>query len=266
MSNLKVAFNSNMVAIRTGEFVEKSINTEKGEFILDASTNMAIATLKEIAAANNVDVSGIKGREAITAAILAHVETLKLPTMDTPPQDEVVRESVKAGVAAEKSDDDLLIEIVQAGIKFSQAQRFLKQAKEDLGLVVSAKDRREAVAEALGKDFAPKTAEEVLEVIPSLLTKIEDLTEAQAKAQIRAYLKRVDRPMPELPKKAKAAGGTGAASGMRGKIFSFLTANPSATKEEFNAFLVANKPDRADKLLARFLPFLSVVNAVATAK
>jgi hypothetical protein len=265
MSNLKVAFTSNMVAIRTGEFVEKSINTEKGEFILDASTNMAIATLKEIAAANNVDVSGIKGREAITAAILAHVETLKLPTMDTPPQDEVVREIVKAGVAAEKSDDDLLIEIVQAGIKFSQAQRFLKQAKEDLGLVVSAKDRREAVAEALGKDFAPKTAEEVLEVIPTLTSKIEDLTEAQAKAQIRAYLKRVDRPMPELPKKAKT-GGTGAASGMRGKIFSFLTANPSATKEEFNAFLVANKPDRADKLLARFLPFLSVVNAVAAAK
>lgn len=250
---MKVAFNQNYVAIRTGEFVDKSINTDAGEFVLDETSTFGNSVLKEVAAKNNVDLAGIKGKEATLAAILEKCGSLGLPTMDTMPQNETVKELVRVGVEAGKSDEDLLIEIVVSGVKFSQAQKFLKSAKEELGLVTSQKDKREKVAEILGKDFAPETAEQVLEMLPKLTGAIEDMTDAQAKAQIRAYLKRTERTMPELPKAEKSAGGgkggAGRASG--GGVFSqfvkFMKENPKFSDDEARAFFRNNSKKGSEK-------------------
>ncbi len=250
---MKVAFDSNFKAMRSGEFVEHSINTDAGEFVLDSDSNYGLSTLKEIAEKNNVETAGLKKKEDFVEAILAHVSEIGLPTMDNPPLDKVVTDLVRAGTEADKSDDDLLIEIVQAGAKFSQAQKLLKFAKEELGLITSAKDRREIVDELLGKNFNPKSADEVLAVIPKITAKMDDLTDAQAKAQIRAYLKRRDLVMPQMPPSKRER-----KADIYERFARWLEANNDCTDKQVQEFFYENC--KADSAKVRIRQTKSFVN------
>lgn len=253
------AINRNLKAIRTGEYVHKSINEDAGEFILNEESDLHVATLKEIAEANSIKLSSTRKADILTE-IIENLNERNLPIMSDKPQSELVREIVEAGHEAGKSEDDMLVEIVQAGVKFSAAMKLFRQTMTELGLRLSPKDKRELVNEILGDDFAPETADDMQEAVEKIASH-DAISPQQARSAVRRYLKEHER---EIPKAVKQA----ATGGIRAKIFDWLVENPNAGEEEFAEALteMQSDPEKREKLEKRYTPIRLLVNRVASAE
>lgn len=253
------AINSSFKAVRQGQYARSSINEEHGEFILNENSDLTVATLREIAKANAIDIHTSR-KSDIISEILTALSERKLPAMDQKPQSETVREIVEAGYEAGKSDDDMLIEIVQAGIKFSAAMRLFRQVQTELGLRITPKDRREYVNEILGDDFTPETAEDMQDAIDRV-GKHDAIGPQQARKAVRQYLKEHER---EVPKAAAQAVTVGA----RSKIFDFLVENPHCSEQEFSDFVREVKPgdsEKQERMVKSYTPTRLLAHRIANA-
>lgn len=257
MNNLNFAINSDFVAFRQGEYVSYSVNEKAGEFILNDRSDFPKATLLEIAEANGLSVSSSLKKADMLSEILNQLSEKDIPEMSEKPQSEIVKDIVAAGTEEGKDDDAILIEIVEAGIKFSAAMKLFREAQTSLGLRMTAKNRREYVAEVLGDDFAPTTPDEMNEAILKI-AEHDAITEAQARGAVRKYLRDHER---EVPKAVKAA----ASGGARAKVFDFIASNPSASTEDLAAAVadIQSDPEKAERMVKRFTPTLLLANRIA---
>lgn len=230
----KYLISEDYVAIRKGAFVEAS--EDAGEFLLDEDTNLALATLQEIAEANDLEISKKLKKDEYVDALLDGLAELDIPSQNKPTESQIVASLVAEGVDAGLSDDEILIKIVTGGVSFKRATRLFKQAMESQGLRISPKDRKEQAIELMtGEDFNPETWGEVEAMAARLSEEIKDTNEKQAIAAIRSYCKSNSIAMP-----ARAKGQRGAV-GFKKKAFDWMVANPNASNDDLVAFLEENE-------------------------
>lgn len=248
------------VAIRKGEFVKA--DEQAGEFIYDSTTTekkqYPIGTLVEIASANKIEVDENAKKADIILALNDGLEALKLPEQNKMSDTDAVKQIVQAGHEAGTSEDEMLVQIVQSGVKFGNAMKMMKQAQEDLGLALSPKARYEKSHGIMeGAGFSPETHEDVANMASVLTNEVQDTNEKQALAAIRKYCKEIEV---ELPKKPKAEKTTGWA-GIHTKVYEHILANPDTTDDALREFLesIGKVDGEKDKFVKRYKPIVELV-------
>jgi len=255
---MKYLINANLKVIRKGEFVEAS--EVAGEFIYDDIQNgLTVATLRGIAEANNLKLKG-KKHDELVESIAVELSTLKIPEVKNMTDTQKATKIIEDGVAAGKSDDEMLVEIVQSGISFKSATRMFKQIMEEKGLRVSTKDRVESATKVLTDiDFAPKTYADVKAAIKKLCDEVADTNEKQATIAIRKYAKAKEIVMPKAEKGEKKVGSAG---GFKGKMLEWMVGNAdSADLAGFAAWMTKNK--RKESMTKRFTPVFEAMQKLA---
>lgn len=247
--------NDSFKAVRTGQFVKA--NEEAGEFVLDSENcEFSVATLLEIGAANKIDLVKEK-KDLVIEKLCEGIVKLGLPEMTERPLSEIVAEIVKAGVEADKSDDQMLIEIVQAGAPFKRANKEFENAMTAGGYRISKKDRvKEVRAILVEAEFAPEAYSETADMIERLVKEVADTNSSQAMSCIKAYAKEMELELPKPEKKAKG--------GFKVIVQNAVIANPDLSKDEFLALCDTAKKDR-EKMLKRVWPSVEFAQAVVKA-
>lgn len=254
---MKYLISNDFVAIRKGEFVKA---TGSGEFVYDTeNSKLSISQLKEIAMANKISTKGSK-KEEVKDELDTGLEQKDIPAQNEKTLSDKVLDIVRAGHEAEpqETDDELLIKIVQAGVKFQVAMKELKAARQALGLEISPKDRFEKVQEVLGKDFRPETWEDVQKTAEFLVKKVENTNEAQAISALKRYAKENEFKLPQRPKREKGEKGQGGGwAGPETKRLDWIINNPNGTIEEMAKVFhdTIKKPDLFNKRYSRMMEF-----------
>lgn len=202
---MKYQINVDFTAIMKGRAVTKS-KLDTNDFIYDtADKSLANATMKEIAKANGFKLKG-KSTADIKNSLDDGLSKLKIAEKKEMSESEKVLKIVKEGHEAGTSEDGILIEIVQSGIKFQQAIKMMKNAMVELGFSINAKERYEKSKEHLeDEEFEPEAYSEVVKMAEELAEKIGGTTVEQAIAQIRKYCKEAEVDMPKKVKEKKAS-------------------------------------------------------------
>lgn len=254
---MKALINVRFEVVMKGEFV--SADESRGEFIFDSeSCDPTLTILSLICQANLVSVPGKSKKKEVIAILAEHINAMEIPSMNDKTDSQKVEEIVAAGVEAGSSDEDMLIEIIQAGIKFKAAGRMFKEAMETGGYRITAKLRKEQCRDILVEcEFSPADHDAVMAMIDSLVGKVADTTTSQAHAVIRSYAKEFEI---ELPAPVKKASG-----GLRAKVFAWIVGNPTANKDDLESF-INTQGDYNDtqfgKHVKTYFPTLEVANAV----
>lgn len=233
---MKYLINGNMKALRRGDFVKADEKAK--EFIYDSAApdtpEHNVAVMRGIADANNIVIpSNMAKRGDIARRLSSELEKLNLPEVKSMTQTEQATKIIEDGVKADKTDDQILVDMVNSGIGFKVAGRMFKQIMEEKGFRVSAKTRQEQGFDILKKmKFKPNSEswETVEPAIEKLMEGVPDTNEQQAIAVIRKYAKANELVLPKAPPKAK--GGKGKAA-----IQDYMVKNPLATKAQFTKFM-----------------------------
>ena len=248
----KYLIGGNFKALRSGEFVEASEGSE--EFIFDSSNHEehTAATIVEIAKANGLTLPGKTNKKDAIVLLTKHLDSLKLPEVNKMTDTQTVEKIIAEGVANGKTDDDMLIEIIGAGVSFKAAGKLFKTIMEDKGYRVSAKVRAEKANKILVDcDFGGTgdvTAELVAATIAQIVADVPDTSEKQALVAIRKYAKEKEIAM---PKSSNGKGGAGGGSGIQKKVNEFMLSNKDCTAEEITAKIRDIKAEITDGQLKK---------------
>lgn len=254
---MKILVTALFKMVRFGEFV--SADEAVGEFVVDTeNSQLSKATLSEICTKNKIPFSKKATVGELLEAIEEAVPGLKIPEQNQEPDSVKVRRIVEEYLADENDDEDeILMAIVQSGVKFKVAGKLYKQAMIDLGALVSNKDRWTSAKEIMVADgFEPKNWEEVDAMCNRLVKEIPATEYSKAYAQIRKYAKEFEI---ELPKPEKKTGG-----GFKHKIYAWMVANPSAEKDAFYSY-VTRKMEKEEKVADRYWEIFELAKKVAAA-
>ena len=164
----------------------------QGEFALTAESEFSLATLREIAVANNVKIPGsLKKKTDITVFLFEELSKLKIVEKKMSKLEGVI-EIVNTGVEAGKSDDEMIIEIIQSGVKFKEANALFTKAMEQAGHRISPKERTAKIVEILEEaEFNPETVADLEAMVKRICEgdedeeAVADTSEKQAMAAIR---------------------------------------------------------------------------------
>lgn len=236
---MKYLINGDYRIVMKGAAVSKS-KLSDSEFVYDTDNDpLAVATMKEVAEANKFKVTGTRSSQ-VKKEFDEKLETLNIPEKREMSQTEKVAQIVKEGVEKKLNEDEILIQIVRSGVKFTLAAKMMKQAQIDLGILISAKDRYvKSKVFMEDEDFAPENYSDVTKMAKAIAEEVPNTSEKQAIAQIRKYCKELEI---EIPKKPKA---TGAPFGI--KVLAWMVGNPEGTVEEFVEYMEEN--ERAEKFI-----------------
>lgn len=251
-------FKNNLKAYRKGQFVEA--NESAGEFIYDdIEDGVNTATLHGIAEANNIKLPS-KGKKAdLVEALAVGLSTLDIPEVNEMTDSQKVREIVEAGHKADKSDDAMLVEIVNAGVSFKSAAKLFKSTMEELGYRVTSKDRAESCRKVLADaDFKPETYDDVNKMAEKIANDVADTSEKQAVAAIRKYCKEMEITIPKAPKKAKSATG-----GYKAKAYAWMVENPLETTDAFCDYMIKTL-EKKESIAKRMVPAFEAVREAVT--
>src|SRR5574343_158218 len=247
----KYLIRSDFKATSKGEHV--AANVKAGEFVYESGNgaNLSAAQILEIAAANKLMIPKSAKKSEAAAKLDELLETLKLDEVNKMTDTAVVEKICEAGVAAGKSDDEMLIEIVSAGVKFAQAGKLFRQVMETKGYRVSNKDRLSKADELLAY-VELSTAADVAAAIETLSKSIPDTNEKQATAILRKFAKAKEIELPKVEKSAKK----GAKGSFRTKVFKWMVANPTAEQAELATFIAdLGKKENVAKRFADIFEF-----------
>ena len=255
---MKTLINANFRALRTGEYVKA--DTDAGEFIFDSSLSgddqLEKSTLTEIANKNKISVGKKDNKDTIVEKLESGIKELKLPEQNEKTETEVVHEIVQKGFAEGKEDEDMVIEIIEAGVKLKAAYRMFQNAAQELGLRITTKERKEKISEILlGDEFEPETYDDVNAMADRIVKEVPDTTTSQAISAIRRYCK--DNEL-DFPKPAKKPRG-----GFRARAFAWMVANPDASKVELGEWVA--KQDKDEKTTDRLWTLFEFAKQVRAA-
>lgn len=229
--------------LRKGAFVKPS--EAGGEFLYttgNEGTHLTVGQMEEIAKANKLKVTG-KNKSQFKVNLDEELNKMSnVPEQNGPTQTEIVEEIIRNGVEAGKSDDEMLVEIITAGVSFRQAGKLFKDTMERLGIRASLKAVKDAARDLLDDmEFNPQSYEDVEKAIAEILDEVEGATPKQALTAVRSFCRENEIELPKRP-----AGRRGAV-GFRRQIFDFLIANPNVSMEDLEEFFVDNgkKPENA---------------------
>ena len=226
---MKYLINADYTVVMKGRAVSKS-KLETDDFVYDTDKKeLASVQMKEIASANGMKLKG-KSTKDIKASFDEALSKLKLAEKRKMTESEKVSGIVKAGIEAKTSEDEILIEIVQSGIKFQAAIKMMKNAMIELGFSVSTKERYEKAKKLLEDDeFEPEEYTDVVAMAKELTKQIGGTSEAQALQQIRKYCKEFEVDMPKKVKEKKAS--------LAVRVMTWIVSNWEAETSELEEWL-----------------------------
>jgi hypothetical protein len=144
-----------------------------------------------------------------------------------------IRAAFDEAIGNEADEDQIKMNMIQAGATFKNVTRLYNQFMIDAGLAISKEEKDGAIEGALsGREF--DTEENFNEAILAVLEAVVNSTERSAAALVRSYAKKNDL---DVFTKPKGNGGGAGRSGFTSKLYDFLAANPRCTKEEVTAFV-----------------------------
>lgn len=257
---MKYLINANFVAIRKGEFV--TADKASGEFLLDSTDHsLKQAVLLEIAKANKIKLSSklsvVDSYQVLNEALS---QMSNIPEQNQPTESQKVSEIVKAGVAAGKTEDQILCEIIVAGISFKKAGKLYSQAVIELGLAVNTKDLKTRAGEIMTTaEFSPKTHAEVELMAASIKKEFPKAEDGQINSVIRRFLRANKIEIPAAPK------GQRGATGFRKTAFDWMLANPSAPDSAFVEWAIKEK-EKDEKVANRMVEVFAFVKKFAAAQ
>lgn len=239
---MKYLVNVDFRVMMKGAAVVKSKLTD--DFVYDTEEDqLSSAQMKEIAKANKFKIKGKKNSD-LKNSLDEALSKLKTPEKKEMSQAEKVLEIVKAGNAAEKSDDEILVEVVLSGVKFQKAGKMVQNAMIELGLSMSSKDRYKQSKTILeDEEFEPEDYSEIKKMAAKLSKELDATSEAQAIAQIRKYCKENDLDIPKKPKEAVVS--------FPVKAVAWIVANIKAKPAKFEDWL--EEQDKSEKITARWM-------------
>ena len=255
---MKLLINNSFKAQRQGEFVKAS--EDNGEFILDTQdSDLAKATLIEIAEANKIEVGSSDNKATLLTKLEEGFENSKLPEQNKMSDSDTVSAIIAAGVEKGLDDEDMIVQIIQAGIKYKAASKMFLAAMTSGGHRISTKDRKEqANALLVEAEFNPETYEDVETAVAAIIEAVADTTEAQAVKLCRLYCKAYELEMPKAEKKARGS--------FKTKFQTFVCENPLCSFEDVKAWVLENKKDeKAAKRLWISVEFAQKVAAATVA-
>lgn len=138
-------------------------------------------------------------------------------------------------IANGASHEEMVVALIQSGIKYARAGRLMTKVLEAKGLRVSAKDRYAAAAENLTNwGFAPASWDDVEDAVANLVEELDATNAAQALSCVKRFAK--DHEI-ELPEKPKSSGGP--RNSVYSRFFDWALVNREATDAEAEAFVMA---------------------------
>ena len=139
------------------------------------------------------------------------------------------------------SHDEMAIKLVQSGFSYKKAGKLLVKALEDLGVLLSRKDRFNQVSDILlENEFAPKTWDEVQSVVEFLAQELDATDEKQA---LTAVLKFAKQQKIDLPPKPRGQVGRNPNS-IRVKQLNWSLDNPTASDADFTEWFNTTGEER----------------------
>jgi hypothetical protein len=254
-------------------------NLDAGEFIYDTMAPDTpihnVATMRGIAESCKIVIpDNLKNRGDIALKLSHGLSKLNLQRSNKMTKQEEILDLIKAGIEADKSDDSILVDIINSGVPFRQAGVMFKSIMVEQGLRVSSKTRRETVFSMLKKNrFGAKGAPKTFDVVQNqidaicgrgvegdenyLAALLSDTTEQQALSLIKKYARDGEFTLPKAPK--SATGG----SRIKRETHNFMIANPRATEAEFTAFMLES--GRSEKIAVRTYEWFGVALKMAAA-
>lgn len=249
----KYLFNGKNKAIRTGEFVEATVD---GEWIMDTATaaddrDLTMDSLKSIAEENGLTVKSSWNRGELLKHIEDHLERLDLARQDKMPISAIIKETVaECAESRDPSEDsdafeiDVLTQVInrlreeEIAFKIKPIGGLVKKEIIEQGLVLTATARKDAVFEILSDaQFAPEEWEEVEAMIDRIKSEVADTTHQQAVALCRKFCKAAEI---EFPKRTKAK-----KLPFRQKVINWLLENRDASDEDVEAFLAEHEKEKS---------------------
>lgn len=245
---MKYLINNSFKAIRTGEFVQA--DESAGEFVLDTiEDGHTNACLLEVCKANKISVHAKATKAELITALEDGLSGLNLPEQNKMTDTQVVENVIEEGVANDRTDDEMLVAIVNEGISFKSAGRLFKQIMEEKGYRVSAAERAEEASKILADaDFKPESYSDVAEMIAKITQSVNDTTDKQALVAIRKYAKENGIDMP----KKSAGAGRASGGGLLEGIANWMLANRDADEAAIVNAIEELKPGISDKQTAKY--------------
>ena len=216
----------------------------EGEFVFDPEAKHTLKDLKAIAKANGI--------EHDSKVKLADLATLITDTFSEMELEEYLdlKGIVVAGIKSGKTDDAIMLELIEAGVPVRDAYGEFKTALMAAGYLLKPAERNAKLAELL-EDFAPETGDDVSDMVNLMMEELPRTTDRQAMGAIRKYAKdnKIDLP------KVKRLGG------WKKKLFDWIASNPSATVDEMTAYVI--ELGRPETVAKRYADTMRLVNRVA---
>jgi hypothetical protein len=151
-----------------------------------------------------------------------------------------IKNAFNAGVAAGKEEEEIKLDMIEAGAKFKNVARMYNKLSIDAGLVIP-KQKRDSIVEAsvIGRDLS--TVEAFNAVVDDLVSRLNGTSKKSAAALVRGYAKATGM---EVYKK-EVVSGTGRS--FTRNFYAALIDNPNMTEEEVHDFIVANGTEKTLK-------------------
>lgn len=284
---MKFLINNSFRAIKRGEFVKA--NKKAGEFVLDTKKidDFAQATLMEIGIKNKVVLqfssrksetlkvleSGLLKLNLIEASEMSEENVLDQAQVAVVTQEQKVKNIIVAGIAADKSDDQMIVELINSGIPFKVAGKLFYKEMTEGGYRLSAAQMKATVQMTLESlEFVPEKFTDIEKMADALINgnekfaiqPIKGLDSAEALKGIKAYLKGLGIEIPKKEKAPKVKGEKVAA--IIQSIMDFMTKYPNADEAHMKGFLTSEgkHPDDATRKVNFYLPLLKYIQSTRT--
>ena len=255
---MKFLINDSFKALRSGEFVVADSSAD--EFIFDSENtdDLSVAAMIEISEGNGFLLKKGK-KDQIVKTLVDQLTSLELPEMNDKTDSQKVEEIVAAGVEAEKDDEEMLIEIIQSGVKFKAAGKLFAKAMEAGGFRITSKARKAEAREMLvDAEFEPENYDDVKKMCELICEEVNDTTTSQAFVIIKGYCKEFELELPKPTKEKK--------SGLKGAILAWIVGHPTSPEAGLVDFIESTgrvkTSEKVSKMAKRYLPTLLVANKV----
>lgn len=151
-----------------------------------------------------------------------------------------IQNAFNAGVAAGKEEEEIKLDMIEAGARFKNVARMYNKLSVDSGLVIT-KQKRDSIVEAsvIGRDLS--TVEGFNAVVDNLVAKLNGPSKKSAAALVRGYAKATGM---EVYKKEVV---TGTGRSFTKNFYAALLDNPNMTEEEVHDFVVENGTEKTLK-------------------
>jgi len=221
---MKYLLDKNLVVTARGESLD-------GDLVFDPDDKNKLAELKAIAKANSIEFTSKTKMSDLAVLVQETFASLELEEyLDT-------KGIVVSGIKAGKTDDAIMLELIEAGVPVRDAWGEFKTALMAAGYLLKPAERNEKLAELL-IDFAPESGADITDMIELMKSELPRTTDRQAMGAIRKYAKENDLVLPKVKK----------VGGFKKKLFDWMVNNPTASIDELNGFVVENgKPESVTK-------------------